>query len=442
MANYRKFFTRASEEGLEALELSITKTSNFSFGLFRNEIDSYEISDSFVLNARGIYQGKTGYASCEKADEDAVNYVISHIKENAELSTSADESIIFAGSEKYHKKNVYNKKLAETGKAEKIAFVKKLDAGIKETNPLIAEVETAYRETSEEFILMNSHGLNLKSRTNYAFIYSSAVAADESGDTKNGFNMEILTDLDKLDRDAFVRKVVEKTISQFGSAPCKSARYRCVLSPAAVSSLLAGYVSNLSSAQVQKKSSLLEGKLNQQVASRKLTVYEKPLMPNAFFRYFDDEGVATCDKTLIKNGVLNTYLYNLRTAGKDGVASTGNGYKKGGNSIDIGLVNVCVKPGKLTEKELIEKCGNGIYIDDLSGIHAGLNPQSGNFSLLSSGFLIENGKLTRPVALITSAGNIFDVFNNVQAVGNNVETQMNTYQVPSMLVKSIMISGE
>lgn len=441
MANYRDFFVRAAEEGIEALELSVTRSSDFSFGLFRNEIDSYEISDSFSLSARGIYEGKEGYASCEKMDSQAVEYIISHIKENAALATSKDKSVIFQGSEKYSKKNVYNKKLAGTAKQDKIAFVKNLDKQIKETNSLIAEVETGYQEKSEELILMNSYGLNLKSRTNYAVIYSSAIAVDPQGETKNGFAVQILEDLETFDKDEFVNKVVDKTISQFGSGPCASGKYRCVFSPSAVSALLGAYLSNISSEQVQKNASLLAGKLNEKVSSSRLTVLEQPLQKNAFFRYFDDEGVATQNKTLISKGVLKQYLYNLKTAEKDSVSSTGNGYRRGG-SMGIGLVNVAVKPGKLSKDQLIEKCGNGIYIESLSGMHAGLNPQSGNFSLLSSGFMIRDGKLAEPVALITAAGNIFDVFSNITAIGNNVELQMNSYQVPGIMVKKIAISGK
>ena len=441
MASYKDFFARAAEEGLEALELSVTKSTDFSFGLFRNEIDSYEISDSFSLSARGIYNGKEGYASCEKMDREAIEYVIKHIKENAALSTSNDTPVIFKGSEKYQRKNVFNKKLNETSKQDKIAFVKEIDKKIKETNSLIAEVETGYQEKSEELVLMNSYGLNLKSRSNYAVIYSSAVAVDPEGETKNGFSVKIIEDLDNFNKEEFINKVIDKTISQFGSAPCTSGKYRCVFAPSAVSALLGAYLSNLSSEQVQKNASLLAGRLDEKIAGSKLTVTEQPLQKNVFFRYFDDEGVATRNKVLIHKGVLKQYLYNLKTAAKDKVESTGNGYKRGG-TMGIGMVNVAVKPGRLSRDELIEKCGNGIYIDSLSGMHAGLNPQSGNFSLLSNGFMIRDGKLAEPVTLITAAGNIFDVFNSITAVGNDVEQQMNSYQVPSILIKKISISGK
>ena len=442
MPSYKMIFEKAAKEGIEALELVVRKSQEFSFSLFHNEIDSYNISSSYVLMARGIYNGKLGYASSEKLDSSTPDYLISHIKENAKLTTSEDKPFIFPGSKKYFKKNVYSKKLEALSKEEKIARAKKLDMRIREKCDKIQEVQTQYGETGEEIIMMNSYGLNLRSKTNYSYIYSSAIAVDEAGETKNGFALKIMQEPDDLDIEELSDKAIKKTLDQFGSKPCHSDKYKAVLSPDATGSLLAAFLSNLSSEQTQKHASLLEGKLGEKIASRKLTVTESPLQKNVFFRYFDDEGVATSNKTLIKNGVLKTYLYNLKTANKDNVESTGNGYKGHGGAIGISMVNVALKPGKLSEKELIEKCGNGIYINDLSGLHAGLNPQSGNFSLLAQGFLIEDGKLTQPVALITAAGNLFKVFNDIIDIGNNVELQMNSYQVPSILIKSLAISGE
>ena len=101
--NYNKFFSKAKEEGLEALELSITKSSQLSFSLFKNEIDSYSISDSFVLSARGIYNGKLGYATSEKLDSSTIDYIINKIKANANVITSEDKQFIFPGSKKYSK---------------------------------------------------------------------------------------------------------------------------------------------------------------------------------------------------------------------------------------------------------------------------------------------------------------------------------------------------
>ncbi len=441
MINYSKLFERAAEEGIEAIEIAVEKESDFSFQIFRSEIDSYKVSDSYNLQARGIYNGRLGYASAERFDKETIEYLISHIKENATLSTSKEEAVIFKGSEKYHRKSVYNRSFQDYTPEDKIALVKKIDAAIREKSDLIREIQIYYSDSVSENTLMNSYGLKLSSKVNYGYIYTSAIAVDENGETKDGGEIKIFNDLKDVDVEKIAEKTVRKTLEQFGSKPCASGKYRAVFSPDATASLLAPYLNNLSSEQVQKNSSLLAGKLNQRICSRKLTVSENPLQKNFFFRYFDDEGVATSNKTLIKSGELKTYLYNLTTAAKDNTESTGNGYKRGGK-VGISMVNVCLKPGNYSEEQLLEKCGNGIYIDSLSGLHSGMNAQSGNFSLICQGFMIENGKKGRPVSLITAAGNLFDLFNKVEAVGSNVELQPNSYQVPSILVKSIQISGE
>ncbi|MGI6607788.1 MAG: TldD/PmbA family protein [Erysipelotrichaceae bacterium] len=438
---YEKFFIKATEENIEALELTIRKSGNFSFSFFNNEIDSYKISDSFKISARGIYNGKMGTAESEKSDKNTADYIISRIKENALLLDSEDEPFIYEGSKSYKKKNVFNKKLADASAQDKLQIIKSLDAAIKNSSDLIENVVTHYMETAEDYTILNSYGLKLTAKTNYALVYSSATANDETKETKSGFSYRFITGLDNLDKEKYVEEVVEKTISQFGSAPCATGKYKCVLSPSATASLLEALLSNISAEQVQKKSSLLADRLEQKICSGKVTVMELPLKKNPFFRYFDDEGVATYNKLLIKNGVLQTYIYNLQTAHKDNVESTGNGYKAGGK-MDIRLVNVTMKPGKSDKQQLFKKAEKGIYIDDMSGVHAGIHPESGNFSLIASGFMIEDGKKGQPVSLITVAGNIFDVFNDVIAVGSDAELQFNGYEVPSILIKEIAVSGK
>jgi len=442
MFSYSKVFEKAKTEGLEALELYVSESKEFSFSLFRGELDSYNISDSRTIEARGISDGRMGYATSEKADDTTADYLVSHIKENAALNSSADVSVIFKGSEKYRRKNIFNRKLSETAPEDKIKLMKDLFAAVCSKSDLIREVEINYSESTDAVTLQNSYGLKLSGKTNYAVVYVSAVASDSAGETKNAMAFRIVTDLGELNIDEIATKVVDDTIKQFGSAPCNSGKYRCVFGGNAFSSLLGAFLQNLSSEQVQKKSSLLAGKLGQRAASSRLTVYEKPLEKNAFFRYFDDEGVATANKTLIKNGVIESFLYNLKTASKENRESTGNGYKQNGSAIGVGLVNVFVKPGKLSEEELFEKAGEGVYITSVSGLHAGMNPQSGNFSLIAQGYMIRDGKLAEPLSLITVAGNLFDIFNQIQAVGSNAEIRMNTYHVPSVLVRTIAVSGK
>ena len=200
-------------------------------------------------------------------------------------------------------------------------------------------------------------------------------------------------------------------------------------------------LSNVSSESIQKHSSLFEGKLNTQVASKKLTVYEKPLAKNFFFSAFDGEGVATQNKTVIENGVLKTYFYNLNNAKKDGVQSTGNG-SKSGNKVGIKFSNIFVKPGRTSFEGLVEKVHDGVFITDITGLHAGLNATSGDFSLQAEGFHIKDGKIDKPLTLITVSGNLFKLFNDIIAVGNDAKLLVSATTTPSIAFKNLKISAE
>lgn len=437
---YNKFFEIGEKEGLEALELYISKNTSTSFSLFRSEVDNFSISDSFSVSARGIYNGKMGYAITEKFDKTTPRMLVEQIKINAAV-TDKNASEIFKGSEKYSRKNVNSKKIEETALDTKIAYLKEIDNCIRKKDSRISEVEAQYEERIEEIAIMNSYGLNLKSKTGYFVIYASTVAQDEEGNTKNAYELKFGADLDLYKPEDIADEVVRKTISQFGGKPCKSGKYRCVLNPNTAASLIGAFVRNISAEEVQKNTSLLKDKIDQQVASSKFTLIEDPLKKNIFFRYFDDEGVATYKKELVKKGVLKTFLYNLETAKKAGCASTGNGYNSGGGKMGISSVNLYVKPGKLSEEQLFEKVSEGIYITNVQGLHSGLNPQSGNFSLQASGYMIHEGKKAEPVTLITIAGNLFEMFKEIKEVGAN-ETLTTTVSTPSIYLKKIAVSGK
>jgi PmbA protein len=320
-----------------------------------------------------------------------------------------------------------------------MAKLYELETKIKEADERIVEIEgVEYGESATTVTLINSHGLKLVQRTN-DFQYVAAAVAKQGEQVKTGYDYYFGNDFSKFDVDELVKKVVKTTVEKLGGEPCKSKTYKAVLSQDVVSSLLRAYIGNANSESVQKNSSLFIGKLNQQIASKKLTVEDTPINKTIFARSFDDEGVATYNKAIIKNGVLQTYLYNLTTAAKEGVTTTGNGV--GAGKPGIRPFYLRVKPGKLSLEEMFAKVNNGIYITDVAGLHAGLNPQSGNFSLQASGFLIENGKKTTPVDLITIGGNLLEVFSDVKIVGGDTQ-ELIGMSTPSLYIKKIKVSGK
>ncbi|MGL6100882.1 MAG: metallopeptidase TldD-related protein, partial [Fusobacteriaceae bacterium] len=157
---------------------------------------------------------------------------------------------------------------------------------------------------------------------------------------------------------------------------------------------------------------------------------------------FDAEGVPTKPKNLIENGILKTYLYNLKTAKKDGVESTGNAAKGGyKGTMGISSFNLYLEKGDESFETLLNRIENGILITGFSGLHSGLNSISGDFSLATEGFLIKNGKVEKPLNQITAAGNFFDLLNNIECIGDDLKFNLSGVGSPSLIVKNISISS-
>ena len=440
--NEKKFFELAKENGLESADLSSIQSSSLSVSLFHGEIDSFTNNSSYELVARGIYNGKMGSISVDNVDKNSPEYLVKEIKRAASIIENDDPVIIFKGSEKYHKKQVGKNTDFSENIQEKVGILKEIEKKLLAFDKRINEVITVgFDASSHSYKKTNSYGLKLGQKmTTYA--YFAQVSAKEGDEIRTGFHVFASYDENEFNIDEFVKKVATDALEKLGSVQCESKKYPIVLNPECVSTLLGFLISSLDAEEIQKHTSLLEGKLNQQVLSKKLTVIENPLEKNIFFRYFDDEGVATEKKYLFKKGVVSTYLYTLQTAAKDGVKPTGNGYGSGAKSkADVGFVQV--KGGSKTEEEMISSIEEGVYITELQGLHSGMNAHSGNFSLQCSGFMIRNGKKAEPLALITVAGNLLNVFNNIKCVANNNKLVIgNQMSCPSIYVGKLAIAGK
>ena len=441
MGKYDKFFALAKEAGLEQAELFISESRELSISLFHGEVDEYKDNNGYSIIARGILNGKCGAASADVWNKDKAAWLIKEIVANAKVIENDDPIIIFKGSKKYHKVNTFNKALEEVTIEQKMEKLRALEKALKEIDPRIIEVAgTEYSQSTEKVTLVNSNGLNLTQKSNY-YTFIAQCVAKEGEQTKSGYDFFLDNDFSKFNPEEFAKKIVKLTVDQLGGEPCETNKYKAVLHPDVVTSLLKAYIGHADAEEVQKHSSLFIDKIGQKIASKKVTIEDKPQQKNVFARWFDDEGVATYNKPIIKNGVLQTYLYNLTTAAKAGVESTGNGYG-GGSKKGISSTFLSLKPGKKSQEELFEMAGDGVYITDVSGLHAGLNPQSGNFSLQSTGFLIENGKKGKPLDLITIGGNLLDVFKDVLEVGNDVTVSPTGVSSESILIKKIAVSGK
>ncbi len=438
--NVNKFFELAKEKGLEACDVSFSHSKETNVSLFHNEVDSLSQSNTFTLLARGIYNGKMGTAYTEKFDKNTPQFLVDSIIESAKNVETNNPTIIYKGSKKYTKKNVFNKEVLSADIKDKIAILKEIEKKLRAYDKRINEVASvAYNESFNESLLENSYGLKLKDKI-ASYYYYAEITVKDGEEIKTGYKVFASLDPKEFDVDKFVKEVAEDGLKKLGSVQCKSKKYPTIIESQPLSSLIKSYLSNMDAEEVQKKSSLFVNKLNQSIANKKLTITEDPLQKNIFYKYHDDEGVATSKKVIVDKGILKTYLYTLETATKDNVEPTGNGSV--GAKATASLNCIYVKPGRKSFDEIASKIKEGVYITSVEGLHAGMNAKSGNFSLQAQGFMIRDGKIAEPLSLITIAGNLVEMFNSIKEVANEQKMQLNGVFTPDIFFKSMAISGK
>lgn len=436
--NFDKLFEAASKKGIEDLQVYFNESNEFEIAVFKGELDNYTIADTQKLSVKGIYEGKMGTVTTEVLTDDVIDFLVESVIASAKTIESEDEVFIYEGDKEYKKiEGLYNEAIYAVSAKQKIQDALDLEEKIKAEDKRITMVQTFYGDGSNKVNIRNSKGLNLNKLVNDA-MFGAQVIANDGKDQRSAFEYVRSNDYSDFKFDELASLAAKKAVALLGATPCESGEYEILLTKEASASLLMPHVSMFSAESVQKSISLLKGKIGESIGSSKITVVDDPFMPkSARSGAFDDEGVATSYKELVKDGVLTGFLHNLKTAKKDNIKSTGNGFIGRG----ISPTNFYIKPGDYKYDDAVKSMKKGLIISDLAGTHAGANPISGDFSLQASGFLVENGEIIRPIALITVAGNYLKLLKDVTQVCDDLKFNFGYVGSPSLLVKSLIISG-
>ncbi|WP_319370669.1 TldD/PmbA family protein [uncultured Ilyobacter sp.] len=437
-------FKNAKERGLENFEIYYTSSKSSSIKVFNQEVDSYSDSTSQGISFRVLENGKMGYSYTESIAEKDINFLISEALENAAVIENEDIEEIFCGGEEYTDVEVYNPDLEDISIGDKVSLLMETEKKAKEMDIRVKRIShCVFGNGSSTRIIKNSKGLNLSEKGNSAYIYISLVA-EEEGITKSGSSFKVSDNFSSFNADTISKESVEEAVSKLNPVSIGSKEYKAIIKNEAFASMLGAFTGIFSSDNVQKGISKLKGKLGSYIASENVTIIDNPHMKRGMASSsFDAEGVPTKYKEVIKNGVLTTYLYNLKTAKKDGVKSTGNASKGGyKGTLGISPSNFYLKEGDTTYINLIEKLSDGVLVTSLAGLHSGLNSISGDFSLAAEGFFISDGKITNSLNQITVSGNFFDLLNEIVAVGNDLKFGLSPIGSPSILVKKLSISAD
>lgn len=443
----RSLFERGKEKGMEDMEVFIQAKKKLSIKVFKGDIDDYNISDENGLSFRGVFNGKMGYSYTEKIDESSIDMLIKEVLDNAKVIDSDDEEYIFEGSKEYKEFNGFNEGLEKISNEEKVSFAKLMEEEALKADEKVEAVDyCVFGEEKVHNLMINTKGLDLEDKSNLAYAYVSVMLKEED-DVKTAWRYVVSNDFDDFDAKALALNAVKEGSQLLGATSIKSDNYPIILRNDAAANLLEAYSSIFSAENVQKGLSKLKGKIDEKIANDIISLVDDPFMEGGVAsKSFDGEGVATESKKIIEDGRLKTYLYNLKAAKKDGVKSTGNGYKGSYKSpVSIAPSNMYIEKGKTSFEDMVSNMEEGLMIIDLQGLHSGVDAVSGDFSLSAYGFLIEKGKISRPVNQITVAGNFYDMLENIEAVGTDLKFGLPSGAYigsPSLKIKELSVSGE
>jgi PmbA protein len=273
------------------------------------------------------------------------------------------------------------------------------------------------------------------------FGHSVAPVATQDGGMQRDYWYSSNRKFAKLESPRSVgERAAQRVLRRLGGRKVKTCEVPVVFDPEMAASLLRNLASALSGYALYKGASFLAGKLGAQIGSDLLAVIDDGTIPGALgSRPFDGEGLPIRKKTVVEKGQLQSYLLDTYSGKKLGMASTGNASRSVSEPPGVSPANFYLAAGKDSPEQIIKSVKAGLYVTEMIGF--GVNMITGDYSRGAAGMWIENGELTHPVEEITVAGNLKEMFQNIEMVGNDLEMR-GRIASPTVKISQMTVAGE
>ena len=416
------------KEKVEALQVTEFKSELVEIKVVNDNLKKSVFSDKNSYEVKAKINGKYVKINTEQLTTNL--YEI--LKQQSEIIESDYKDNYIENEKKIEFRNNNNNTI---NIAEKIKTMIELNQ-LRKTHDSISSITSEYEWNCSEKRIVNTNGVDLLSAKENCAFYVSVVAKNEK-DTVTFNDIVYTTSDDDINMNQTCQNVIENAEKFLIKERIKTGVYNVVFSARFMSNLLKSIMEILSQENVRKKLSYLEGKEQKEIANKIVSIVEDPRNEKfPGYAYFDDEGTETYKKLIIKDGVLQTFLYNNQEAEIKKIKSTGNGYGK------ISARNLYLIPGDKTEEELIKKLNNGLYITNyMSSGGVFLNAIDGKISAPIFGFIVKEGKITNTFETCILSTNIIDLLRNIKEIGNNLEFKTEISGSPSVLAEKMSIAS-
>ena len=430
----------------EDVEVYVARGDETEVRAFGGGVESLTSATSAGIGIRVVVDHRLGFAWAGSLEESVFEETLAEARDNAKFATP-DEHVGLAVPDGVAPVAVdlWDEGLASVPTTDKVEMALALEAQARGADPRIRQVDAAdYGDGSVEVALVSTTGVRAASRKTSAHVSVRVIAGDgDASQTAGGFSVgRGFGDLDpgKANDDA-----VNRAVRLLGATKGTSGRSTVVFDRRVASTLLSVVSSALSGEAVAKGRSFFAGRIGELVGVPALTLVDDPTDPRAYgASAYDAEGLACRRNALIDSGVLRGFLYDTVSGSRSGVASTGSAVRGGfAGTPGPGCRALTLAPGRegYDEDGVLAAVGEGLFVQSMTGVHSGVNPISGDFSVGAEGLMIRDGKLAEPVREITVASTLQRMLLSLVAVGADLEWLPGIAAGQTLAVADMQISG-
>ncbi len=437
---------RARED--EQIEVFVSSGRDVDVRAYQGEIENLATASSAGLGVRVLRQGaggaQVGAAWAGSLDEATIDDVLREARENVRFATE-DEFVAFATPDGVAPVTLT---LTDPGVQlvpldDKIAMAIELERVVRHADPRIRQVKSAnYSDYVVHAAIASTSGIASSYERSGAYLNVEAIAADGDGD-HTGWGLSAGRGPHQLDPSVAAADAVKRATRMLGATKPASMKGVAVFDPRSAATLWAIMGSALSGEEVVRGRSFFAGRVGEMVAASSITLVDDPTDARHFSAsIYDGEGLACRRNVLIDDGRLQGFVFDTVSARRAGTQSTGSAARGGlGGSPSASCRALQVNCGPRSQDEIIGDIELGVYVESMTGVHSGVNPISGDFSVGITGLMIRDGQLAEPIREATVASTLQRMLLDIVAVGNDQEWLPGLAAGQTLAIDAIALSG-
>ncbi len=428
----------------EELEVYASRGVETDVRAYDGEIEQLSSAASAGVGIRVVSAQRQGFAYAGTLDEEAIAETLAEARDNATFATP-DEHLGLARPDTVvpASLDLWDDSLSSLSTSAKVDMALELERRVRGGDPRVRQVDAAdYGDMAAEAAIASSTGITATARRTICSLSVSAIAGDGL-DSQTGVGFSAGRGPGDVDSEHAANDAIERATRMIGATKVKSGRCVVVLDSRVTSTLLSIISSALSGEAVTKGRSFFADRIGEVVACPLVTLVDDPTDARAFgASTHDAEGLACRRNVLIDTGILKGFVFDTTAARRAGTVSTASAVRGGyATTPGAGCRALLLSPGSLDAQEILAQVGEGFFVQSVTGVHSGVNPVSGDFSVGAEGLMIRGGVLAEPVREGTIASTLQRMLQEIVHVGGDVEWLPGLAAGQTLAVDGMVLSG-